>query len=148
MDRVDGPGDAFQELGGGPRRERPILDPAAERSALQQFNRQVGNGDTIWPHEGIDLVNLHHLRMLDAGEDLGLEEEALNGARIRDHSGQDHLRRDQPIEAAMPGLVHHPHAAATDLTHDVETRNAGQAGRVRNQKRGVAGEDERSRFGE
>jgi hypothetical protein len=46
---------------------------------------------------------------------LRLRLEALHLLRRRQPAGQDHLQRDEPLEADLPGLVDDTHAAAGDL---------------------------------
>ena len=36
--------------------------------------------------------------MLDPGEDLGLEEESLNGPRVGGRAGENHLERDRAVQ--------------------------------------------------
>src|SRR5262245_34494225 len=59
-----------------------------------------------------DLVDLDDVRMLELGDGFGLATEAaaLLGAGVG--AGCYHLEGDQAIQADLPGLVDHAHAAA------------------------------------
>ena len=126
---VNGPGEPLDEFCRGPRRRPPragrwCCAPCAacgpKRSALEQFHRQVRDRHPVRPQVGVHLEHLHHLRVLDAGKYLGLGHEPLHDARIGGSAGEDHLQCDQPVQPPVPGLVHHPHPAATDLGGHLE----------------------------
>ena len=75
-----------------------------------------------------DLVDLHDVGMLQARDSFSLGLEAcqvgLSGVTAR----QYHLQRHQPIELAVPGLIHHAHAAAAQFAEDLVARHGGAAG--------------------
>ena len=146
---VDGAGDPLDEFGGGARyrvdrRVRRLLSARP----LEQFDRQIGNGDTVRPGERVDLEDLNDLGVLDAGEDLGLEEEALNGARVGRGARQDHLECDRPIQPLVASLVNDTHAPATDLSDELEAGDMRQTARVRDNERCVGRQHQSASFGE
>ena len=55
------------------------------------------------------------LRMIEVGGGLGFGAEALHVGRRSQLARQDHLQGDDAIQADLPGLVDHAHAAAGDL---------------------------------
>ncbi len=65
------------------------------------------------------LVDGHDVRMVEVGRRLRLALEALHVQRRRQLAGQDHLQRHDAVEAHLPGLEDHAHAAAGDLLEDL-----------------------------
>ena len=59
-----------------------------------------------------DLVDRHDPGMIEVGGGLGLRVEPLDVGVVSKMSRQDHLERDGPIEAHLPCLEDHAHAAA------------------------------------
>ncbi len=55
------------------------------------------------------------LLVVEVGGQLGLAEKPLAFVGGGHLAGQDHLECDQPVRAALSGLVDDPHAAAGDL---------------------------------
>jgi hypothetical protein len=66
-----------------------------------------------------DLVDLNDMGMLHARRQLRLQPEAKLLARGRELASQHHFQGCQPVQRPVPGLIHHPHAAAPDLSQDV-----------------------------
>ena len=103
---VDGTGERLNQFGGGARRERELLQLLGKRAAIRQFERQIGQAVRL-----ADLEDLHDVRMLEACDRLGFGLEAGDFAGRGDAAGTEHLEGDVPVEAAVPGLVDHAHAA-------------------------------------
>ena len=68
-----------------------------------------------------DVVDLDDVRMVQPRDRLGLDAEAseLLGAGVT--AAADHLQGHQPVQAAVAGLVDHPHAALAELLEDLVT---------------------------
>ena len=84
-----------------------------EAAAVDELQREEGQAVVL-----ADLVDLHDVRVLQAGDGLGLGPEAgqLLGAGVV--AGQDHLQGDDAVERELPGLVDDAHAAAAQLAQD------------------------------
>ena len=76
-----------------------------------------------------DLVDRHDAGMVEVGGGLGLEVEALDLVVAGELAGEDHLERDGPVQADLPGPVDHPHAAAGDLAEQLVIAEVADAGR-------------------
>ena len=59
----------------------------------------------------------------------------------------EELQGDEPVEASLPGLVHHPHAAAAEQAEDLVAGHLGRglAARVGRTRRGLPGNEGRPR---
>src|SRR5947209_6097126 len=66
-----------------------------------------------------NLVNLHDVRVLQAGDCLSLGTKAHQLRVTGMGSCQNHLERDQAVERTMPGLVDDPHRAARGLLQEL-----------------------------
>ena len=62
-----------------------------------------------------DLEDLHDVRMLQAGDRLGLGAEAGHVPFAGVFTGQDHLQGHEAVELALPGLVDDAHTAAAQF---------------------------------
>ena len=76
-----------------------------------------------------DLVDRHDARMVEVGGRLGLGVEPLDVGLVGELAGEDHLERDGPVEAHLPGLEDDAHAAAGDLADDLVVAEVADAGR-------------------
>ncbi len=111
---VGGPGDRFDQPGGGPRRlghpGRALLERAPV-DVLQGEVRPAGG------HPGLE--NLHDVRVLELGDRFRLQAEPDEpGGRRAVRVGQEFDGHD-PVQREVPGRVHDPHAAAADLGQHV-----------------------------
>jgi hypothetical protein len=93
--------------------------PGMERTVAQQL-RQVPPGHVVHREERqafvvTDFVDGHDVGMLETGRRLGLGAEALNRRRRGHREGHNHLERDDPVQAPLPGLIHDIHTAAAHL---------------------------------
>ena len=71
--------------------------------------------------------------MIEVGGRLGLGVEAFDIGVVGELAGEDHLERDGPVEAHLPGAEDNTHAAAGDLAEDLvvaEVADAGEIGRA------------------
>ncbi len=62
-----------------------------------------------------DFVDRHDVRVVQVGDHFGLIAKALDLGRLGPATGPDHLQSDPPMEAALPRLVNHAHAALPDF---------------------------------
>ena len=113
MRHVDRAGQRLDQPRRLPGRPGVAADPVGQGPAADPLHRQEGVA-VMDPH----LVDLHDVGVLDAGGQLRLAAEPLPLGFRREAAGQDHLQGHQPPEAAMPGLVDHPHPAPSDLAED------------------------------
>jgi hypothetical protein len=96
---------------------RPGGEPLAERAPADQLHRDVhGVAD------GADLVDLDDVGMRDAGEGLGLAQQAGLAGRgpLAAKSGQNDLDRQLALELLVVGGVDDAHGALTELAQDDE----------------------------
>ena len=75
-----------------------------------------------------DLVDRHDAGMVEVGGGLGLGVEPLDVGLVGELAGEDHLERDGPIQADLPGLEDDAHAAAGDLADDLVVAEVADAG--------------------
>ena len=75
-----------------------------------------------------DLVDRHDARVVEVGGGLGLGVEPPDVGLVGELAGEDHLERDGPVEADLPGLVDDAHAAAGDLADDLVVAEVADAG--------------------
>ena len=104
---VDGTGQLLDHASGGPSEQRFAVHLVRERSAVDEFEREVRQSIAF-----ADVVDLDDVRVLQLGdgERFGFEPAAL--ALPRMGPADNHLERDQPIEALLPRLVDDAHAPA------------------------------------
>ena len=76
-----------------------------------------------------DLVDRHDARMVEVGGGLGLGVEPPDVGLVGELAGEDHLERDGPVEADLPGLEDDAHAAAGDLADDLVVAEVADADR-------------------
>ncbi len=111
---VDGAGQRLDERGRLARGPGPAVQAVRQAAALGPLQGQEGPALVA-----ADLVDLHDVGVPHPRRQLRLQPEArLLGGR-RELARQHHLQRRRPVEAPVPRLVHHPHAAAADLAQDV-----------------------------
>ena len=111
---VDGTSQGLDERGRLARRPGLAIQPVRQTAALDPLQGQERPAFVA-----ADLVDLHDVGVLHSRRQLRLQPEPqLLGGR-GELAGQHHLQGGQPVQAAVPRLVHHPHAPATDLAQDV-----------------------------
>ena len=93
------------------RRHRPLLEPRAQRLAVEQFHREEQLHAVLR-----DFIELADVRMAHAGGDSRLAPQAL--ALLLVGSFSDPLDRDGPIQALVVRGVDDAHAALTELAAD------------------------------
>ena len=111
---VDGTGQGLDERGRLARRPGLAIEPVRQAAALDPLQGQEGPALVA-----ADLVDLHDVGVLHPRRQLRLQPEPQLLGGGRELARQHHLQGGQPVEAPVPRLVHHPHAAATDLGQDV-----------------------------
>jgi hypothetical protein len=124
---LDGPGQGLDQLRRRPHRLGPPLEVLGQAAAGYELQ------DEVRPARGLaDVVNLDDVGVLQAGDRRGLGAKAGQALRAGLGPGQHHLQRHGAIEAELPGLVDHAHAAASQLPQDLVARHrrpvAGQPG--------------------
>ena len=82
------------------------------------------------------LVQRDDVRVVEPGCGLDLHAEPHPRRRRPEQPGIDHLERDRPVEAQLPGHIDDPHAAPGDLAHE---RVVAKEPRVPGGRRGEAG---------
>ena len=107
-------GDLAEQGDGARRRQRPLaVDRPAQVAALDQAHRH----DQL----AVDLARVedrHHRRVVEAGGEAGLAQEALAEALAVGQLAGDHLQRHRPFQAEMRGPVDDAHAAPRDQRVD------------------------------
>ncbi len=116
VDRVHGAGQGFDQLGGPPRRLRPVAGVAVEAAAVRVLHHEIVPAFML-----ADFKDLHDVGVLQAGDGLDLGAEAGQLVRARLRAGQDHLQRDQPTEAQLARLVDDAHAAPAQFPQQLVT---------------------------
>ena len=86
---------------------------AGQALPLDEFERQVRP-----PFVLADLVDLHDMGMLEAGDRLRLAPEAVELSGRGVGTREQHLEGDQAVQPELPGLVDDPHSAPAQLGED------------------------------
>jgi hypothetical protein len=98
--------------------QRSAAQLLLQRAAAAEFQDDVRQAGLL-----ADLVDLHDIGVLQAGDGLRLGAEArqlgLPGVCPR----QDHLQRHQSIQLPVPRLVHHAHASPAQFAKDLVARH-------------------------
>ena len=72
-----------------------------------------------------DLVNLHDVGMLQAGDGFGLFTETSNLLGVGIFAGENHLERHEALEVDLAGLVNPSHPTAAQDAQDLITGDHG-----------------------
>ena len=110
---------------------RPAIDVGGEAATVDEFEGEVREAADL-----ADVVDLDDVGVLEAGEGLGLLVEPRQGDGAGVGAGQDHLERDQTIQADLAGLVDDSHAAPAQLLEDLEAGDDWPPGRSPGSLRG------------
>jgi hypothetical protein len=127
MGDVDGPGQRLDQLGGLVGQPGRAVEPAGEAAALDKLQGEEGQAVVL-----ANLVDLHDVGVLQAGDRLGLGLEAAQLLAAGVAAAQDHLEGDEALELQVPGLVYDSHAAAAQHPQDLvpgDGRRRGSPGR-------------------
>jgi hypothetical protein len=92
-----------------------------KRVALDVLHHQVW---LAFPRAHI--VDVDDLGMTNSGQDQSLCAESAILDRAGRGTGDEHLDRHQTVERDLPGLVDHPHAAPSNFSQYLETRDVRQ----------------------
>ena len=92
-------GHRHDQLGGFPGRQRPSLDPVGEAAAFDVAHREV-----VLAVIFADLKDRYDAGVIELGSRLGFALEALDVLIRGQLPRQDHLERDNPVQAASGGL--------------------------------------------
>ncbi len=101
------------EVAGLPRRLGGAVDSVRQAPALHELQGEERAAAFL-----ADLMNLDDVGVPESGDGLGLGAEAAQLLRAGEIRGRDHLQGDEALQARLPRLVHHPHAAATQQAQD------------------------------
>jgi hypothetical protein len=107
VDRLGDDADVAHRL---QRRQRVFAHQFGQAAALDVIHREV-----VLPLLLADLVDGDDVGVLEAGGGPGFLLEAAHVGFVGELPAQDHLQGDDAVEADLPRLEHHPHAAAGDL---------------------------------
>ncbi len=118
-------------LAGRLRRARHHLGQAA---ALDEFHGEVRPAVQV-----ADLVDLHDVRMAQAGHGFRLAQKALQLLRPGGGAGQEHFQGDGAVEAQVPRLVDDAHAAAAQHPLHLMAADARQFAGLLRKWRGTVG---------
>ena len=121
----DGLADAADQFGRLSGRQRSIGQALGEALPLDETHAEVMLALVL-----ADLVDRDDARMIEVGRRLGLGIEAEDVGLIGELAGEDHLQRDGPVEAHLPGLKDNAHAAAGDLADDLVVAEVADADRL------------------
>jgi hypothetical protein len=119
VSQVHCPCDGCDHLGGFARTYRASLQPLGECAALDKLERGIGQALVL-----ADFMDLHNVRVLQAGHRLSLGPKALPLPFASMAAAQDHLEGDHPLQGEMPGFVDHAHGAAAENSLDVVAGNS------------------------
>ncbi len=111
---VHGSRQGFDQLGGLARRQGSAAQLLRQAAAAAEFQREERPALVF-----ADAVDLDDVGVVQAGDGLGLGLEAGQVVGAGVFARQDHLERDDAVEAALPGLVDDAHAAAADLAEQL-----------------------------
>jgi hypothetical protein len=90
------------------------VDQGHEAAAGHELHGEVGLAVVL-----ADLIDRDDARVVEQGDSLGLVLEAAELVVTGEESGLDHLQRHGSVERDLAGLVHHAHAAASELASDL-----------------------------
>src|SRR5262245_20975110 len=90
-----------------------LLDHLGQRLPFDELH-----GIVVHATFGSDCMHWHDIGVVQLGRRLGLVPESLKLALVECRCERQHLQRDAAPERDLVGLIHHAHAAATDLTND------------------------------
>lgn len=121
MGEVNSAGKGFREGGGLCGRQGRAGQEFVEAAAAYVLQRQERPALKC-----ADFVDLDDIRMLEAGDRLGLGPETLQDLGIW-NDGRAHLQSHQPVQLPMPGPIYDPHAAVADFPQHLVARHRGQA---------------------
>ena len=118
----------FDQLGRPPRRPGRAVEPPVQAAAVDELQLEERQAVGL-----ADVVDLHDVGVLQAGDGLRLGQEAGGGLGAGMGAGQDHLQGAGAVQADLPGLVDDAHAAAAQLAQDLVAGDGGDgaAGRLR-----------------
>ena len=91
-----------------------------QAAALDVLQLEVGQAVGL-----ADVVDLHDVGVLQAGDGLRLGQEADGGLGAGMGAGQDHLQDAGAVQADLPGAVDDAHAAAAQLAQDLVAVDGG-----------------------
>ena len=110
----------FDQLGRPPRRPGRAVESTVQAAAVDVLQLEEGQAVGL-----ADVVDLHDVGVLQAGDGLGLGQEADGGLGAGMGAGQDHLQGAGAVQADLPGPVDDPHAAAAQLAQDLVAGDGG-----------------------
>ncbi len=111
---VDGTGEDLEKRGRLVRRPGLAVETVGQAAPLDPLQRQ--ERPTL---VASNLVDLHDVGMPYPGRQLRLQPKSELLGAGSEFAGQHHLQGCQSTEAAVPRLVHDPHASAADLGQDL-----------------------------
>jgi len=111
---LHGPRDRGQQAHALLQLQAPATQPIGQAGALDVFH-----GEVVLAVDLAHVVDLHDVRMAQTGGGAGLLLEPLHVLGAGEVAGEDHLDGHGPLEALLPGLVDHAHAAAPDLAEQL-----------------------------
>src|SRR5208282_4313823 len=91
-------------------RQRSAAQPRRQTAAFDEAHRKE-----MLPVVLADFENRHDARVIEPGACLGFKVETLDLLIGSPVPCLDHLESDKALQLVLPGLVHHPHAAASNL---------------------------------
>ena len=142
MGGVDGVGEDLDQPGRLARRQRGAVQMPSQTAAAAKFQREERLALVL-----ADLEDLHDVRMLQAGDGLGLTAEAGQLALVGIAAGQNHFQGDDAVGLDLPGPVDNAHSAASEDAQDLVAGDGrqhafcvrGQRCRFRNGVRSIRG---------
>jgi hypothetical protein len=102
--------DRSEHLRRGTRRLRPIQQFPSERRSFNQLHTEEGAAIDL-----TDFVDGDDMSMMQLGGGFRFRTEPSQVRRRGQITSKDHLECDDPVQLLLPGLIDHPHAAATKL---------------------------------
>ncbi len=113
------------------RLQRGPLGPAFVQNRGQAFALDELHGVVVDAVLAADGEDGHDVRMVQAGDGLGLAPEALHRLGVGHGPEAQHLQGDLARQGKLLGLVDDTHAAAAHLAHDAKIPQPGRRGAVR-----------------
>ncbi len=105
-------GDDGQGLAGG---EAAAVDEVAQGDAVHELHEQIKIAAGL-----AEVVDGDDVRVVEAGQGLGLAGEALGEGGVGAALGGEELEGDEAAEGFLAGLVNHAHAAAAEAGKDLQ----------------------------
>src|SRR5262249_10813735 len=111
--RIHGHDQGYHPFGCLPGRLGRSAQPIGEAPAFEQLEGDIRRAVVL-----SDVEDLEDIRMAQGRDGFRFDLETGELDIVGRSASSDHFQGDQPVEAAMPGLVNYPHATTAEFPED------------------------------